>query len=775
MKSFERNLQLAVAGNCYPAMAEVLAKELGVSAGALRSLGLGYLPHVEFKKGHNYDGHWTFPERDSVGRITGLSLRNRLEGRRKPMFPGSKHGLFFVPLTRDSVGADDRRDGPRWVRVADAGVRCPVCGKPDWCLVDATSPDDPAAAICPRTPSDRDFGDAGYLHIFDEERAGRLTGAASSTNPLAPSRFPVFVVEGATDTAALVSLGLVAVGRPSATGGFTTLASLLRARPDVVVVGENDEKTDGSWPGKFGAEKTLKALESVCPRLRVVFPPADFKDVRQWIHMSGVSTEAFLEHVDKYAGLTVTDRPVEDSLPDANVATTARALLERVYTADDKPTILRCQESWYVYGAGGWREEASRESVRGEVHRFLGRTKYRQVDHRSKTISVHPFDPTSRLVKNVSDHLSAIVPNPTLPPVWLDGRTSPLPERLLCFANGTLDVEDFIHGNFEVTPYMSDLFVTSRLPFEHDPTATCPRWNRWLQETLGDDRLKIDLLQEWFGYNLVPDTQYEKMLMMHGPTRSGKSTALGVLMDLLGPAAVSTNLKSFASDFGLHSLIGKLAATMPDAQTPDRGQASALQTLLEVIGNDHVEVGRKYKDSISTHLKARVTIACNQLPRLPDESLALAERMLPLTFIRSFSGHEEVGLKQRLKEELPGIMLWALEGLKRLHTNGRFTQPKDAQTVREDFRALVNPAADFIDTWVFASSESELPIDDIYEAWRTHAEERFIHYRNRQWLFDQLKVRFPSITRHTEVIDGKTVKIVTGVDLHDFAPNAGKH
>ena len=37
---------------------------------------------------------------------------------------------------------------------------CPICGKPDWCLV-AT---DGSVAICPRTPSDRMAGSAGYIH-----------------------------------------------------------------------------------------------------------------------------------------------------------------------------------------------------------------------------------------------------------------------------------------------------------------------------------------------------------------------------------------------------------------------------------------------------------------------------------------------------------------------------------------------------------------------------------------------------------------------------------
>lgn len=51
---------------------------------------------------------------------------------------------------------------------------CPVCSKPDWCLVAK----DGSAAICPRSPSNRQIGDAGFLH--------RLT------NQFHPSLIPQF-------------------------------------------------------------------------------------------------------------------------------------------------------------------------------------------------------------------------------------------------------------------------------------------------------------------------------------------------------------------------------------------------------------------------------------------------------------------------------------------------------------------------------------------------------------------------------------------------------
>jgi hypothetical protein len=60
---------------------------------------------------------------------------------------------------------------PAWNRVSRSSP-CPICGKPDWCLV----ADDGTAAICPRTESPKRIGDAGWLHrLTDEPGRGRIS------------------------------------------------------------------------------------------------------------------------------------------------------------------------------------------------------------------------------------------------------------------------------------------------------------------------------------------------------------------------------------------------------------------------------------------------------------------------------------------------------------------------------------------------------------------------------------------------------------------------
>ena len=96
----------------------------------------------------------------------------------------------------------------------------------------------------------------------------------------------VRVPEGASDVLALAWYGVPCVGRPSAMAGADLLAGLLRDvdRP-LVVLGENDIKDDGRWPGREGAVWMAERLRQLLPGREVLMrlPPQGFKDVRAWV------------------------------------------------------------------------------------------------------------------------------------------------------------------------------------------------------------------------------------------------------------------------------------------------------------------------------------------------------------------------------------------------------------------------------------------------------------------------------------------------------------
>lgn len=100
---------------------------------------------------------------------------------------------------------------------------------------------------------------------------------------------PMFAIEGPSDVAAMIAAGLSAVGRPSDRAGATALARHMAVVPadrPLVIVGENDPKPDGSWPGRDGARAVAQAVATALPNpVYWALPPAGAKDVRDWLTM----------------------------------------------------------------------------------------------------------------------------------------------------------------------------------------------------------------------------------------------------------------------------------------------------------------------------------------------------------------------------------------------------------------------------------------------------------------------------------------------------------
>jgi hypothetical protein len=89
----------------------------------------------------------------------------------------------------------------------------------------------------------------------------------------------VWITEGASDTAALLSVGLDAVGIPSAkSGGELLLALGHRIRPSEWII-----VADGDGPGLESA-RLLRSELVIVAGVRIIVPPSGIKDAREWIN-----------------------------------------------------------------------------------------------------------------------------------------------------------------------------------------------------------------------------------------------------------------------------------------------------------------------------------------------------------------------------------------------------------------------------------------------------------------------------------------------------------
>jgi len=109
---------------------------------------------------------------------------------------------------------------------------------------------------------------------------------------------PVLLVEGASDVAAGITMGLATIGRPSNVGGVPMLVQLLggHAQRVVIVVAERDKKPDGRYPGLEGARTVCKELSRrLANRVSCRLLPGSSKDLRAFWRVSEMDGQGLLK------------------------------------------------------------------------------------------------------------------------------------------------------------------------------------------------------------------------------------------------------------------------------------------------------------------------------------------------------------------------------------------------------------------------------------------------------------------------------------------------
>ncbi|MDZ4689072.1 MAG: phage/plasmid primase, P4 family [Planctomycetaceae bacterium] len=393
-------------------------------------------------------------------------------------------------------------------------------------------------------------------------------------------------------------------------------------------------------------------------------------------------------------------------------------------------TLRRLREQWWAFDHG--YRQLPDEVARVDVYQHIDRlwTPVRDSETGEPTGEFRRVIARSAIVSEVTGAIpacGALVDGDL--PQWLDQRDSPKPADVVAFRNGLLDTAKLANDRIDLIPTTPLWFAGVACPYDFDPNAVCPNWLAFLQQVFDGDDESIALLQEWFGLNLVPDNQYESLLMLVGPPRSGKGTVLEMLGAVLGDGqAATTSFTKLASRFGLAPLVGKLAAILPDAHVASHTDSkAALEVLKSITGNDPQAIDRKGIDELPRlRLFCRFSIAVNELPKLPDEAGAIKTRLRLLHFRNSYAGREDTTLKTRLKLEAPGVAVWALEGLKRLRANGKFTLPARSAAMVAAFERIVSPVLGFLDECCEVTGDDSIwtEKESLYEAWCAWSKDR---------------------------------------------------
>jgi putative DNA primase/helicase len=118
-----------------------------------------------------------------------------------------------------------------------------------------------------------------------------------------------------------------------------------------------------------------------------------------------------------------------------------------------------------------------------------------------------------------------------------------------------------------------------------------------------------------------------------------------------------------------------------------------------------------------------------------------------------------------LLAELPGILLWALEGLARLSARQRFVQPASAAETIRQIEDLGSPIGTFIRERCELGPDKTVERSELYGAWRDWTGENGLRAGSAETFGRDLTAAVPGLKTTMPRVEGKRERQYTGIAL----------
>jgi len=286
--------------------------------------------------------------------------------------------------------------------------------------------------------------------------------------------------------------------------------------------------------------------------------------------------------------------------------------------------------------------------------------------------------------------------------------------------NGILDLK-----TNQLKPFTPEKIFFTKLPIRYDPNAKCIKILQFLKEILQSEE-DVKLIIELFGFCLVKEYFLEIAFMFVGSGRNGKGKLLELFKRFLGVEnTCSVRLQEMntqsSSICELNNKLVNLAGDLSNQSLKETG------LFKEITGRDTIQAKRKYLNDLKFVNFSKQLFACNELPRVYDNSPGFWSRWVLINFIYEFVDEkhyknltEEEKKFKKIKnpniineivseEELSGLLNLALGGLNKIKKNKSMSYSNNAEEVKREWVRKSDSFTAFCMDHVTESNDLRIP------------------------------------------------------------------
>jgi hypothetical protein len=260
--------------------------------------------------------------------------------------------------------------------------------------------------------------------------------------------------------------------------------------------------------------------------------------------------------------------------------------------------------------------------------------------------------------------------------------------------------------------------VTARIVCAYDSNAQCPVWLEMLNSTFADRddterSATINLVQEVLGMALVEEKSkaLSRALILHGKSNTGKTDLIKAISGLLTDNPIATPIGALDGTHGLMEFRRKAPWVLHEAFKSGVWHFSDI--VKTILSGDPVQINVKNGALTTQRIRQPIFWGTNYPPQFKEATRAIINRMIVVTTGVEFDPKAPVGVAVKaraagysepsdliLATEKPGLLNWALAGLRRALDRGRFETTADIDATLEGIRTDGNIVAGFLDDCV---------------------------------------------------------------------------
>ncbi len=334
-------------------------------------------------------------------------------------------------------------------------------------------------------------------------------------------------------------------------------------------------------------------------------------------------------------------------------------------------------------------------------------------------------------------------------------------KNLINLQNGIFDIK-----TRKLLPHNHENLFFTKIPVRYDPAATCPAIEKFLNEILTEDQVKIIL--QWFGYCLYRSYFIKKAIIFVGERDTGKSTLIKLLERFVGKVNTSgISLQKIVSDkFSSSQLYTKHINIYDDLSFKDINDNGAFKI---ATGGGIITGERKFGEQFQFENHAKLTFACNKIPDVKDTNDdAYFSRWIVIPFLAEIE-HVDKFLTEKIttQQELSGLLNLALTGLDQIVQKQEFDYSKSSEEIKKEMLLSGSMIAKFVNDCLKQEAGSWVSKDDMYRACAEYAQANNLPTVDKQILGRKLPNHSGYIIDGTKLIGTKQVQGWRNVKLKE--------